>query len=161
MQRVVRRVASIGPAWIGVVVGSGAASVRAALADRRVRVVHARHWRDGMAASLVAGVRAAPRAARHLAILSVDQWRLETADFGRLCRAAGRLPAAAVYAGRRGVPAIFPARLRPALLALRGDRGARALLHGERVREVPMRGACDDLDTPADLQRLRAQRVRR
>ena len=79
----------------------------------------------------------------------------------RFVRAAQRMPAAACYAGHAGIPAVFPARLRARLLALRGDRGARAVLALGAYARVPMAAAADDLDTPADLARLRAARVAR
>lgn len=159
VRRIARLATTSRPLWVGVVVGARATRVACALRGTGVVIVRARHWREGMAASLAAGVRAAPRAARHVAILSADQWRVTPDDLARLVRAAGRLPAAADYAGRAGIPAVFPARLRPALLALRGDRGARALLAAGPIVAVPMPSAADDLDTPADLARLRAARV--
>jgi len=91
-------------------------------------------------------------------VLSADQWRVTTRDLARLVRAAGRAPAAARYAGRAGIPAVFPARLRPRLLALSGDRGARTVLATGTFTEVPMPTAAHDLDTPADLAHLRATR---
>jgi len=123
--------------------------------------VRARGWRGGMSASLGAGVRACPRGAQRILVVSSDQWRITAADLGRLVRAAQRMPAAACYAGHAGIPAVFPARLRARLLALRGDRGARAVLALGAYARVPMAAAADDLDTPADLARLRAARVAR
>ncbi|MEI8299532.1 MAG: nucleotidyltransferase family protein [Pseudomonadota bacterium] len=160
VRRVVRQATSLRPAWIGVVIGARSGGVRAALASTSATLITARHWRRGMACSLVAGVRAAPRSARHLAILSVDQWRIDARDLRRLCARAGRVPVAAQYSGRRGVPAVFPRHMLPALLALRGDQGARALLQSDAVRAVAMPAAAEDLDTPADLRRLRARGAR-
>lgn len=155
VRRVVRLAAGLRPAWIGVVVGADATRVAEALAGTGAVLVPARHWRSGMAASLAAGVRRAPRQARYLAVLSVDQWRLGAADLRRLWSAAGRQPAAAWYAGHCGIPAIFPQRLRSSLLALRGERGARALLEACGATAVPMPAAATDLDTASDLRQLR------
>jgi molybdenum cofactor cytidylyltransferase len=159
VQRVTRLAAGLRPAWLGVVVGARAGRVGAALAGRPLQLVHARRWRLGMAASLAAGIRAVPRDLRHVAILTSDQWQLDTADLARLVRARGRVPAAAAYEGTCGIPAVFPSTWRRRLLALRGDRGARALLVGAIVR-VPMPTAAADLDTPFDLTRLRSTRSR-
>ncbi len=56
--------------------------------------------------------------------------------------------------GRPGHPAIFPKDLWPALAALEGDEGGRAVLrqHQARVRLTPLPGdmATLDLDTPED-----------
>jgi molybdenum cofactor cytidylyltransferase len=101
-------------------------------------------------------VSAAPWAVRHIAVLSVDQWRVSDRDLDRLVRAANRLPAAAAYDGQVGIPAVFPGRMRPWLLALHGDRGARTLLARGPVNAVNMPAAGEDLDTVADLARLRA-----
>jgi molybdenum cofactor cytidylyltransferase len=153
--RAVRVAACLEPRWIGVVVGARGTRVAAALVATRAEIILARRWREGLAASLAAGVRRAPRQARWLLVLTVDQWRVSAADLGRLVAAAGRNPAAADYGGRLGVPALFPRRLWPALRQLRGDRGARELLEQVATTAVAMRSAAADLDTPAELARLR------
>ena len=65
----------------------------------------------------------------------------------RICRAASA-------SGVPGHPVVFPARHRTALLAGRGDHGARDLLRAEarQVILVPLPGdhATTDLDTPED-----------
>lgn len=154
VRRTTRMALQLRPAWIGAVVGARRTRVVRALAGLPVQVVTAHRWRDGMAASLVAGVRALPPGPRHVLVLSSDQWRLQARDLHRLVRARGRVPAAAAYASRAGIPALLPLALRRALLALRGDRGARALL-GDDVVAVPMARAAADLDTPEALTALR------
>jgi molybdenum cofactor cytidylyltransferase len=59
-----------------------------------------------------------------------------------------------VTQGRRGHPVGFSARHRDALLGLRGDQGARAILAANPVTEVEVddKGIHLDLDTRADLQ---------
>jgi molybdenum cofactor cytidylyltransferase len=65
--------------------------------------------------------------------------------------------AAPVHAGRRGHPVGFGAAHGPALAALQGDEGARALLqrHAHALQLVPVDdpGVLRDVDTPADLGR--------
>jgi CTP:molybdopterin cytidylyltransferase MocA len=161
VRRAVRVAEALGPTWIGVVVGAGATRVAAALRGSGAEVVHAARWREGLSASLAAGVRRAPRRARRLLVMTVDQWRVGGGDLARLLAAPGRRPAAAAYAGRLGVPAVFPRRLWPALLQLRGDRGARELLERGPATAVPMTAAATDLDTPAELAALRAGRCAR
>ena len=159
VRRAVRIAASLGPLWIGVVVGARAARVAAALRGSGAELVHAARWRDGLAASLAAGVRHTPRPARRLLVITVDQWRVSAADLARLMGAGRRGAAAAAYGGRLGVPAVFPRRFWPALSRLRGDRGAYALLERGPATAVPMAAAAIDLDTPAELAALRAGRV--
>ena len=158
VRRAVRRAAALEPLWIGVVVGARRSAVAAALRGSGAELVHARHWREGLSASLAAGVRRAPRRARRLLVITVDQWRVDGADLARLLAAAGRGVAAAAYDGRLGVPAVFPRRLWPALLRLQGDRGARALLEQGPATAVPIAAAAIDLDTPAELAAMRAAR---
>lgn len=58
------------------------------------------------------------------------------------------------YQGQRGHPAGFAAACRPALLALKGDSGARALLQTFNAQELSLDdpGIVCDIDTVADLQ---------
>ena len=62
---------------------------------------------------------------------------------------------ASYYWERRGIPALFPEFAFHALQDLTGDTGARELLQDEAVLTVPLHGGEFDLDTPADLLRLR------
>jgi molybdenum cofactor cytidylyltransferase len=158
VRRAVRIAESLAPLWIGVVVGARAGRVAAALGGSDAEVVRARHWRAGLAASIAAGVRRTPRRARRLLVMTVDQWRVDGADLARLLSTPGRWPAAAAYGGGLGVPAVFPRRLWPALLRLRGDRGARELLERGPAIAVAMPAAGADLDTPAELAALRSTR---
>ena len=67
--------------------------------------------------------------------------------------AAGAGIAAPVLDGRRGNPVGFGAVHLDALLALRGDAGARGLLRAFPVTDIAVRdpGIFHDVDTPADL----------
>jgi CTP:molybdopterin cytidylyltransferase MocA len=149
------------PLWVGVVVGAHASRVAAELRGLPVTIVHNRGWREGIAASVRAGVHAAPGAASRLLILTVDQWRVDAGDVRTLLRGARtRLPVAARYAGRVGVPAVFPRAWRARLLGLRGDAGAAALLRAAPVAGVAIEPAAIDLDTRTDLERLTTTRCR-
>ena len=64
-------------------------------------------------------------------------------------------PAACGYGETLGIPAVVPRRLFPDLLSLRGDRGAKAVLLREQAAVLPFPEGLMDLDTPADLVRLR------
>lgn len=157
--RALRNAAQLKPLWVGVVLGAGRARL-APLVGAPAAVVSARRWREGLAASLRAGIAAVPRRARRVLVLSVDQWALRPTDLERLLRVRASGPVAAGYAGTRGIPVVFPAHWRSRLARLRGDRGARAQLSGPGVVEVALPAAAADLDTPADLREFR-RRARR
>lgn len=144
------------------VVGASALRVRAAIlrAHRGTRIATNARWREGMATSLRVGIAAAPRNAHAALVLVVDQPYVGAAALSRLLRAWRRrpgVPAAARYAGRIGVPAVLPRRHWRALARLHGDHGARALLRASgNMTVVDMPEAAFDVDTPADVEKLRA-----
>jgi molybdenum cofactor cytidylyltransferase len=132
-----------------------------ALADLPLRRIAVPDAGEGMAASLRAAVAAAPVAAP-LAVLLADMPEITSGDIATLVgafEAAGgeRVVRAASADGQPGQPVIFPARLRPALLALTGDAGGRDILRREEVVLVPLPGrrALTDLDTPEDFAAFR------
>ena len=145
-----------------VVTGHRAAEVEAALAGRPVRFVHAADWDTGLSASLRAGIAAVPADAR-AAIVCLGDMPLVTARvLDRLAAAydpdEGRLIAAPTHGGELGNPVLWDRRFFPAMMALTGDRGARALLdlHAEDVATVPMDddAVLRDVDTTEQLARL-------
>jgi molybdenum cofactor cytidylyltransferase len=146
-----------------VVVGANGVRVRAVLARarRRVRIATNTRWHAGMAASLQAGVAAAPHNARAVLVLVVDQPYVGAAELCRLLRAWRRrpnVPAAARYDGHVGVPAVLPRRHWHRLRDLQGDQGARALLRASaQVTLVDLPQAAFDVDTLADVEKLRSR----
>jgi molybdenum cofactor cytidylyltransferase len=143
-----------------VVTGHEAAAVRAALAGRDVAFAHNDAYASGLASSLRAGVAALAGAGADAVVVCLGDmpWvRAEHVDaLVAAFEADPRRPICApVHAGRRGHPVLWPARFFPALLALRGDVGARALLaeHAAEVREVPIDDPAitRDVDTPDAL----------
>ena len=135
----------------------GAQASRAALELRGLEVtaIHARKWRQGLSASLRAGLRQVPGSATCVLLITVDQWAVSGSDLRRLLAHTGRVPVAARYDGILGVPALFPRRWRKSLAQLKGDRGARGLLEFAQAIGVALPNAAEDLDTPAALGRLR------
>jgi molybdenum cofactor cytidylyltransferase len=114
---------------------------------------------SGMAASLV-------HAIRYSLPHGPDAWLVALGDMPHVAPstlqaladalAAGAPIAAPVMEGRRGNPAGFGRAHLDALLALRGDQGARRLLRDCPVTEVPVDdpGIFQDIDTPSDLPDL-------
>jgi CTP:molybdopterin cytidylyltransferase MocA len=113
---------------------------------------------EGMASSIRAGIAALPPGSEGVLILTVDQPAVDAGLLRRLLALAAEdptRPVACAYGGSLGIPAILPRRLFPDLLALRGDRGAKAILLRENAASLPFPEGGQDLDTPADLERFR------
>lgn len=110
----------------------------------------------GMGASIACGVRAAKRAAGYVIALA-DMPFVDSTTIRRVAEAltGGAICAAPVYRGRRGHPVGFSAGVREELLALKGEWGAREVLHRLAARtqfiEVDDAGILRDVDRPGDL----------
>ena len=113
---------------------------------------------SGMAASLTHAIR------RSLDVFSpVDGWLVALGDMPHVAPATLQALAAALASGagiaaptlhgRRGNPVGFGRIHQDALLALRGEQGARGLLQAFPVTEIAVDdpGILRDIDTPADL----------
>jgi len=160
IQRAVRLAASIGPAAIHIVLGAVREPIEALVADLHpVRVHYNSDWSRGMAGSLITALKRVDPDCPAIVVLLPDQALLNESDLATLLAAWRQTPdrpAAAAYSGTFGAPAILPNKLFPEINALRGDRGARAVLTA-RISElvtVPMANAAFDLDTPADESRI-------
>lgn len=138
---------------------AAAASARAARAcqGRRLRIVHAADFAEGMGASLRTAAAALPDDSAGVFVLLGDMPRIPAGIFGPLIAAveAGAPAAAATFHGQRGHPALIGRDLIPALLTLKGDAGARAVLKdlGDRLAlvEAPNDGVLFDVDERGDL----------
>ncbi len=141
-----------------VVTGDRAAEVRAALAGRDLIFVDAPDYAEGMAASLRAGIAAVPAAWDAVLVLLGDMPRLRPATLAALAAAPGIV--VPQFNGRNGNPVRWPRRHFPALAALTGDTGGKALFAGLDIDllSVDDPGILADVDTPhalAALQRTR------
>ncbi len=149
-----------GCAPVYVVLGAEAARVAGALAGAAVELVRNEGHEEGIASSIRSGIGAARDAmppCDGALLLLVDQPRVDAALVRRLLarfgEGRGERIAACAYAGGVGVPAVFPRAAFDVLAALRGDRGAKAVLEAEggHLLEVPFPGGEIDLDTPQDF----------
>jgi molybdenum cofactor cytidylyltransferase len=148
-----RTLLSILPTVIAVVPEDGA--LAAALRALGCEVTVCPDADSGMAASLVHALR--------ISLPNPHGWLVALADMPHVAPqtvralaaalAAGAAIAVPVSAGRRGNPVAFGAEHLPALLALRGDQGARGLLKSCPVTEIAVSdpGIFRDIDTPEDL----------
>lgn len=142
------------------VVGPAGTASHEALRDVLVRcgceVVVAPDARLGLGHSLAEGARAAAALmARGVVVMPGDMPRVQPAI---VCELARRLRndtdiVAPVFKSLRGHPVVFGRAHLAALMALRGDRGARELLEQHEVDLVPVSdpGVLVDVDRPQDL----------
>ncbi|HKT28441.1 nucleotidyltransferase family protein [Dyella sp.] len=146
-----------------VVTGAYADDVEAVLDDLPLSMVRCEAWQLGMGHSLAAGVRAMahtfPQASAVLVCLA-DQPLLDSVALQAMLQrhqAAPRQILASEHNGVQGPPALFPRDCFEALASLSGTHGARQLLRQEAARvELFSPPAWVDVDTPEDLQRIRA-----
>jgi len=126
--------------------------------SRGYRVIHNDAPEIGLSGSVKLGVACArAEGAEAVLIALADMPRVTAAHVYNLLDAADGLDA--VVASSDGVspcpPAVFGAGQFDALLALEGDEGARAMVRGGRHVFAPA-SELIDIDTPEDLERLRA-----
>jgi CTP:molybdopterin cytidylyltransferase MocA len=143
-----------------VVTGAGEKAVRAELESIPLTLAHNEDWRQGMGSSIATACRRLDEVVDGVLITLCDLWRLEQADLLNLVGAWRKDPTrivASQWHDAFGPPVIFPASCFAELSALRGERGAKAVIagHPDIVRFVPLDNARFDLDRPDDLDTAR------
>ncbi len=141
------------------VTGHHGAAVHAACAPIAGFLVHNSDYRQGLASSIAHGVAALRHAADGVLLLLADQPLIDQQHLTRLAERWSAAPeriVATAYAGKSGVPVIFPQRLFDDLCNLTGDTGAQPLLRrcGSDVVTVHCEAAATDIDRPEDLAKL-------
>ena len=144
-----------------VLIVTGAAEVELG-PDHRARAVYNDQWRTGMGSSLRAGLRALPEPDVGAVIVALaDQPLVGPEAATRLIAAyrAGASVAVAAYDGRPRNPVLLAREHWPEVIAMAtGDQGARGFLRARpdlvTLVECGDTGHPDDIDTPADLERL-------
>jgi molybdenum cofactor cytidylyltransferase len=116
-------------------------------------------WDEGQAASLACGLAELADCEAVVVTLG-DQPRMSPDAIRRVINARGSGAAAvrATYRGAPGHPVLLERDLFESFRDVTGDHGARNLLLSVQVREVPCEdlGGGEDVDTPAELDALRA-----
>ena len=141
-----------------VVLGSGADEIVAGVDLHGADPLVCPRWEKGQAASLACGLAALVEADAVVVTLG-DQPRMSTDAIRRVIeRRNGAAAVRATYAGRPGHPVLLESELFDRLRDVSGDLGARNLLMSVQVHDVPCDdlGGGEDVDTPAELDALRA-----
>jgi molybdenum cofactor cytidylyltransferase len=151
IRHAVERALAGGLGLVVVVTGHEHARVEAALVGLPVRLARNPEPEAGLAGSIRIGIEALPSGTEAALILLGDQPALDTQVIPALLaewRAGRKAVVAPRYREGLGNPVLFGASVFPELVALAGDRGARAV-----VERDPGRLATVDLDLPrpADL----------
>jgi molybdenum cofactor cytidylyltransferase len=145
-----------------VVLGGDAETYRPLLDGLDVRVAHNPVPEEGIGSSIRTGVAAVRAGAPGVVVLLADQPFVTVGAIDRLIEtadASGRRVVASSFDETIGPPAFFHRDLFPELLALTGDRGARAVIDrhaGDRILVPLDPAAAPDVDTPADLRAMGA-----
>jgi CTP:molybdopterin cytidylyltransferase MocA len=138
--------------------------------DHQARIVYNGEWRTGMGSSLRAALRALTEPEVGLevgaaVVALADQPLVGAEAVGRLIAAyqAGAGVAVAAYGGKPRNPVLLAREHWPEVIAAAtGDQGARAFLHARpelvMLVECGDTGRPDDIDTPADLERIAVSR---
>lgn len=142
-----------------VVTGHDREHVEAALTGLDVRFVHNPDFAEGLSTSLRAGLAALPLEADATVVLLGDMPLLPASLIDRLIATfkpkEGRAIVVPVHEGRRGNPVLWGRSYFAALMALRGDVGAKHVLaeNAEAVAEVDAEtdAIFIDIDTPDEL----------
>jgi CTP:molybdopterin cytidylyltransferase MocA len=145
--------------YCAIVVGADREAIKTETDMRRCAVIENEGWREGIASSIRCALR--NRCDDNATIFVVGDEPFVTAgDIDALIGEHDNHPNAivALRAGEVwGTPVLFPRTDYPALLKLRGDRGAKTFAKGQtnRVRFVSAANsrAFTDIDTEADLKR--------
>ncbi len=144
-----------------VVLGHQADACRAALGDRRVKIVVNPDWQQGQSTSVRAGLAALPGTISAALFPLVDQPGISAGIIDTLITRHRATLAPVVwpeYEGQRGNPVLFDRGLFAELATLTGDTGGRALLgaYADRAERVPVSdpGVLLDIDTPDDYASL-------
>ena len=141
-----------------VVLGSHADEIVAAVDLHGADPLVCPRWEKGQAASLACGL--AELASCEAVVVTLgDQPRISPDAIRRVIAARnGAAAVRATYGGDPGHPVLLEQELFEPLRNVSGDRGARNLLLSVQVHDVPCDdlGGGEDVDTPAELDALRA-----
>jgi CTP:molybdopterin cytidylyltransferase MocA len=163
IERAIRLANEAGAAPVITVLGAYHELIREAVRLSNLTLVINSAWNQGISTSIQTGLAALLDSDPHTPgalVLACDQPRLSAEHLRAMlevfCAQAALAIVASTYKGVLGIPAVFPREVFAELRALRGDKGARALLIQPPCPLValPFPGGEIDIDLPADMAHL-------
>jgi molybdenum cofactor cytidylyltransferase len=135
---------------VAVVLGADAHAIADAVDMHGAEPIVCEEWEEGQSASLRTGIDALERAGADAVVVTLgDQPHIAARAIAAVVAGRGGDAQAvrATYDGTPGHPVLIERELFAAVRELSGDVGARDVLRGARVRDVP----CDGLGGPGDV----------
>ena len=158
LEHALRTMTSAPVGRVVVVLGAGADEVAAGVDLHGADPVVCGRWEEGQSASLACGL-AELTGCEAVVVTLGDQPRVSPEAIRRVISARnGAAAVRATYNGNPGHPVLLERRLFEQLRNVSGDKGARNLLLSVNVLDLPCDdlGGGEDVDTPAELDALRA-----
>jgi len=142
-----------------VVIGAAADEVRAAISDLTVRIANNQEWVQGISGSIKSGITCLPKELGAVVFLQADQPQVSPLMITKLIEIHQQTLAPIVVPqidGQRANPVLFDVNTFPALQALEGDVGGRALFSKFPVQWVDWHDQklLMDIDSPEDYQKF-------
>jgi molybdenum cofactor cytidylyltransferase len=148
-----------------VILGANSETIRKELNNSPVIIVENTGWMEGMASSIRCALENITNTILRpemVIFMVCDQPYVNSALLLQLLekkQETGKPIVASSYGDNTGIPALFHKSLFPALMELKGDRGAKKLIsdHPEKVAVVPFAKGITDIDTAADYESLKKE----
>jgi len=163
IRHVVQQVLASNVSEVHVVVGHEAEEVKAALVDLPITMVDNPLYKEGLSASLRAGITSLLSGSDATLICLGDMPLVSKTLINSLIDefdpSQGKSICVPIYEGQRGNPILWSAEFFPEMAGSSGDTGARFLLehHPQAIIEVPQpyQSALVDIDTHEDFEAIR------
>ena len=162
LQHVIDEALESGAETVVVVTGANADEVKKSIRQEQVQIVYNNEWENGMASSIITGVKEAITLNNDIEklILAVcDQPFVSASLFEQLYHAQEegvKHIVASSYSDTIGTPCLFTQKYFDALMSLSGDEGAKKILkaNNEDVAAINFPQGSIDIDTHEDYEQL-------
>lgn len=130
-----------------------------------INIIHHQYWQQGMGSSIAKGMESISADYDALMIMLADQPLISVLEYQQLLAALQlgsqkeRNISCAVYANKRGVPAVFNRHCFRDLKLLDGSQGAKSLLYNPKYKlvESSLVAAITDIDYQEELMSLNVE----